>query len=165
MRLTAVVMFVPVEPVPGDLIVNGDTITIALSMSDDQLRHVALEVRLSVMGWRGVTMHDISFLIVVLDAATGSAEEIYDRDKAAEYVKPVKDLVMDCVCKAAQALVRSVQPDVIHMVTCTTRPPEKSLFKYRMITDTLENEGFEVIQSDVDPYDRRFWIMAKVGDA
>jgi hypothetical protein len=104
-------------------------------------------------------------LITVYDERIGEAEEIWDRDLASGYVESVRHLVMECVCQATKVLVEAVQPEVIMMRTWTERPHPKSLTKYDLITDMLDNDlGYRVTRQGSGPTGRRFWVIEKVGD-
>ena len=155
-------MFV-LDGVPETMEIIGRTyrsISILLTMDEDAERSVYLEVRLWPMAWHGVIAYDLQFLIVVEQPGQETAQ-IYCRFEAEQYVDPVRSLIMLCVCEASEQLVRAVQPDVIHIVTFAQRPPPISLPKYGLITDMLENLGFEIVQTGSDPHDRRFWLLVR----
>jgi hypothetical protein len=136
------------------------SISILLTLDEDAERSVYLEVRLWPMSWRGVAAHDLQFLIVVEQRGAPTAQ-IYCRIEAQQYVDPVREIVMLCVCEAVTRLVENVQPDVIHIVTFVQNPPDNSLPKYQMITDMLESSGYEIVQTGSDQHDRRYWLLVE----
>lgn len=162
-------MFQPViEAVPSKLEIvrsgSNFTITVPLVASEDGRRWAGVEVRLLSCSWQGVSAHEFQFVIAVFDKESDEPRDIFDRDLAAGYVDQVRSLVMPCVLKAAETLVKSVQPDVIYRATYATRPPDKSLSKHEMITDIIASIGYGVAQRGTDRYGRRFWLMIKDGD-
>jgi hypothetical protein len=91
-------VFQPViHGVPDDFEIIGPdpdySVSIPITVSDDGFRTVTLDVRLIPKCWCGVDVHELKFLYVVKNVETGEPEEIYDRDKAATYVQPVKGLI------------------------------------------------------------------------
>jgi len=162
-------VFIPVlHSVPGKFTIHSDggrtSVTIPLTTREDDDVQVALDVRLWRAYWHGVAMHEFKFAIVVRDAVTDEIAEIFDRNAAADYIAPVRRLVLPCVCSAAKALVETVRPDVIYRATYLTRPPPDTLSKHRIITDTIVELGYQVLRDGTDPHGRRFWLMAKSGD-
>lgn len=140
------------------------TITIPLTSSEDGRHLVALEVRLWAGHWHGVDCHEFKFAIVVYDERDDEPMTIFNRQLAASYVEPVREMVMPCVQAAACELVSRVQPSVIYRATYFTNPPEKSLPKHHMVTETLESLGYEVVQEELDGHQRHFWVMIRAGD-
>jgi hypothetical protein len=163
-------VYLPVlDSVPPSFEVDRDrtraNVTLPLTMSADGLEQIALEVRLWRGHWTGIEMHEFKFVIIRLNTVTGEIEEIFDRHSAAPYIAEVRGLVLPCVCAAARALIAAVAPKVIYRATYLTRPPEKSLPKHQMITDTIVDLGYGVLQDGTDSNRRRFWLMTKSGDA
>lgn len=160
-------MFKPIlDSVPSEFEIGGDgrpTVTIPLAASPDGNQWVALEVRLWPAFWRGVASHEFKFAIVHFDETDGGPAVIFDRNMASGYLENVRELVMPCVCAAAQTLILSVRPDVIYRATYLTRPPPKSLSKHQMITKLIESMGYYVAQSETDGQGRLFWVMIKQG--
>jgi hypothetical protein len=161
---TPLIDTVPID-IEVDLSQSRPTITIPLAASENGRQWVAVEARLWPCYWRGVKCHEFKFAIIFFDDDTEAPAVIFDRNMAEGYVGLVRSLIMPCVRSAAEALVRAVQPDVIYRATYLARPPEKSLPKHHMITDTLERAGYEVAQTGTDQYGRQFWIMTKLGGA
>lgn len=162
-------MFDPlIDQIPDAFAIEGrgarPTITIPLAASENGNQWVALEVRLWPAYWRGVECHEFKFAIIYFDDELGEPAVIFDRNMAAGYVERVRHLVMPCVCAAAKELVKSIQPSVIYRATYFAQPPEKSLSKHQMITDMLENAGYEIAQAGTDVYGRQFWLMTRHGD-
>ena len=154
-------------PTNLEIITEGarNTITIPLAQSEDGSIWVAVEARLWGGHWRGTEVHEFKFVIIVYDDETGDSIEIFDRYMAAGYLGCVRGLVMPCVCGAAEALMKGVQPPVIYRATYITQPGKKELCKHQMITDTIVRIGYEIIQEGTDGLFRRFWIMTRNGDA
>lgn len=140
------------------------TVTVPLALGDDEAQWVGVETRLWGGHWHGVTVHEFKFAIIHFDEATGVSADIFDRYLAAGFLTSVRQLVLPTVCAAAEALISHVRPQVIYRATYVTRPPEKSLLKHRIITDTIVRAGYEVIREGIDGHLRRFWIMQASGD-
>lgn len=138
--------------------------TIPLAQNGDGSELVAIEVRLWPAHWRGVSCHEFKFAIVIFDTDTNEPAVIFDRNMASGYVGKTRDLIMPCVCAAAKALVEAVNPHVVYRATYLARPPEKSLPKHHLITDTLLELGYETAQAETDVYGRQFWLMIRDGD-
>lgn len=161
-------MFKPlINAVPSDFEIDGanprPTITIPLAISEDGRQWIAVEARLWPGSWLGVDCYEFKFAIIHFDSVQGEPAVIFDRYLAEGYLSSVKHLVMPCVCSAAQTLVSVVQPEVIYRATYWTRPPEKSLSKHQMITDTLKAAGYDEAPAGTDSYGRRYWLMTKSG--
>ena len=160
-------MFQPVDPGargPFEIAAldpAGHVVSIPITVSDDGLRTVTLDVRLIEKSWSGVSVHELKFLYVVQNVETGKPEEIYDRDKAVPYVQPVKGMIMQWVCEAATMLIEHVQPPIIFRATFAEHPPEKALHKHQMITDTIQKLGYREPWVGSDDYHRVLWVMTR----
>lgn len=162
-------LFVPlIDAIPEEYEVCGpdpDYSVLTPLAAEDELRLVAVETRLLPYDVGDVLEHELKFCIAVLDEETEEVFRIFDRHMAVGYLPDsVRPLVMGCVCRAVEELVRHVQPHVISRVTFTTRPDDKALEKHQMITDTLVTLGLSVQETGTDEFNRTFWRMTKDGD-
>lgn len=133
-----------------------------LAASEDRNRLVAVETCLIPFVKDDILFHEFQFAIAVTDEESGEAFRTYVRDMAVGYLPAtVRPLVMPCVLGAAETLIKTVQPELIHRVTKAIRPPSKALHKHQMITDTMHNLGYKVLQSGTDEAGRPFWTLVK----
>jgi hypothetical protein len=83
-----------------------------------------------------------------------------DRQIAFAYIPAeIRERVMVVVCQGLISLVKQANCALVYRVTKDRYPNEKSLKKHYLLTETLVNIGFSVLDEGTDPYNRRFWIM------
>ncbi|TXN61204.1 hypothetical protein FV228_21470 [Methylobacterium sp. WL18] len=131
-------------------------------------RLVQVESRLTdtqaVLWRRKLTrFHEFSFTILVVSLADDTPTyETQDRTYARPYLPDAcRPFVMPIVAASLRALVAHVRPWLIYRVTKSRNPPEKALRKDLFLTRTLEDEGYAVVETGSDPWDRRFWILSR----
>jgi hypothetical protein len=85
-----------------------------------------------------------------------------DRQIAAGYIpEEIRARIMDIVCHGLMALVERANCDLVYRVTKDREPTENSLKKHHLLTETLVNAGYSVLEEGTDPFNRRFWIMRR----
>ena len=105
--------------------------------------------------------HEFSFAIAVIDR-TGIELPylVQDRTIARRYLPElVVPLVMPIVLRSLDALVARVRPIVLYRVTKARNPSGNALRKHNLVTDRLQELGYEMLQKGVDSAGRNFWAM------
>ncbi|SFL30798.1 hypothetical protein [Methylobacterium pseudosasicola] len=109
------------------------------------------------------SFHEFSFTILVVSLSDDAPTyETQDRTYARLYLPDgCRPLIMPIVSACLKALVAHVRPTVIYRVTKSRNPPEKALRKDVLLTRTLEDEGYAVIETGTDLWGRRFWVLSR----
>lgn len=134
---------------------------VAVPISQDGQRVVSVICELAGTEIDGLVMWEFSFAIDCISLDDGTEPfRTQDRQIAAPYIPDnVRPHIMDMVCECIKLLIEHVKPDYIYRVTKESAPGEKALLKHHMLTKTLENAGYSVLQEGTDQFGRRFWTM------
>jgi hypothetical protein len=153
------------KPAPYDVEVeNVDgclTVMVAFATCPDRNRIVSVVSELAETDICEEPCWEFSFSIDVI-ALDGGFEPFrtQDRQIAAPYIPDdVRGRIMGVVSCSLLALVERANCALIYRVTKDRDPIEKSLKKHHLLTETLENAGFSILNEGTDPFSRRFWIM------
>jgi hypothetical protein len=85
-----------------------------------------------------------------------------DRQIAAGYIPAeIRQKVMDVVCMSLKALIERANCALVYRVTKDREPAEIGLKKHHLLTETLANAGYSILEEGTDPFNRRFWIMRR----
>jgi len=109
------------------------------------------------------SFHEFSFTILIVSLSDDAPTfETQDRTYARPYLPDAcRPLIMPIVAACLRVLVAHVRPRVIYRVTKSRNPPEKALRKDVLLTQTLEQEGYVVIETGTDLWGRRFWVLRR----
>jgi len=152
---------------PYDIEVDADgdcpTVIVAIAQCNEKNRIVSVVCELAKADVCKEPCWEFSFSIEVF-ALDGSIEPFrtQDRQIAVGYIPDeVRKRVMDVVCEALKALLDHTNCRLIYRVTKDRDPSEKGLKKHHLLTETLVNVGFSLLEDGTDPYSRRYWIMQR----
>ena len=139
------------------------TVIVAISTCQDRNRIVSVVCELIETDICEDPCWEFSFSIEVF-ALDGGIEPFstQDRQIAAAYIPDeIRKDVMDVVCEGLKALINHAQCALVYRVTKDRDPVENGLKKHHLLTETLENAGYSVLEEGTDPFGRRFWIMRR----
>lgn len=143
-------------------------VTFGLAYCADTDRLVSVESRLTYTQNThkipdALWFHEFSFSVIVVSLGGDSPTfETQDRTSARAYIpEGCRHLVMPIVSASLRALVNRVRPSVIYRVTKSRNPTSKALQKHVLLTDSLNDEGYRIIESGTDGWGRSFWLLKR----
>jgi hypothetical protein len=107
--------------------------------------------------------HEFSFYIYVnsIDGADLSVLT-QNRNIARNYIPAISiPLIMDIVVRSCEALIRMVKPDVVYRVTKVLFPIQKALVKHDLITNSMYQLGYGLLETGTDRFGRSYWVMTR----
>ena len=146
---------------------NGDfSVTIPIGESDDEQTYLVLVCEAKLSGHEEDTFYDFSFhyeLTPLADAEPEQApdiEEFWTSQTVAPY-KPVEleGVVLSQVCECYKSLVKKIEKAPIYRVSYGVIDPENVPQRHEVLTNVLNNEGYEVSNDGTDELGRQFWMM------
>ncbi|MEH2547124.1 hypothetical protein V1283_003769 [Bradyrhizobium sp. AZCC 2262] len=146
-----------------DIIDGCPAVTVNIAECPDRNKIVSVVCELAQTNICAEPCWEFSFSIDVF-ALDGCIEPFrtHDRQMAAPYIPAeIRGKIMDVVCHGLLALIEHANCGLIYRVTKDRDPTENSLKKHHLLTETLENAGYSVLDEGTDPFDRRFWLMQR----
>jgi hypothetical protein len=153
---------IAVDDIGGDL-----SATIPIGESDDAQTRLTLVAEAKLTGHEGDTFYELGFHFELVPLAhpdelenPPDIEELWTAAAVAPY-KPVEleGQLLSQVCECYKAIVKKAYECPIYRVSYGVIDPENPPHRHEILTNLLEDEGYEIADEGTDELGRRFWLM------
>ncbi len=138
-------------------------VVIPFADSEDETYFASLECKASEGQFEGHDFYEFCFFISLtpIDGEDDEIIDIWTSEAARSYVPDeVRKLLLPIVCEAYKKLLEDLGRPSIYRVTYGADPSPEALAKHELITNALQDYGYEIEECGTDETGRAFWMMA-----
>jgi hypothetical protein len=147
----------------------GDNFSVSIPIGEGDNTYLVLVCEAKLIAYEVEEFYEFSFHFELVPGEgeddpdpenAPDVEELWTEASVAPY-KPVElaGQMLSQVCECYKALVPKVDKFPIYRVTYGVIDPENVPQRHEVLTNVLQNEGYEISEEGTDDQGRQFWMM------